>query len=54
MWEQKGARDASGLEVLLIIFRLFGGIQEYISFDLYENVLRWAISNGLLDSKLNG
>ena len=31
---------------------MFGGIQEFISFDFYHNVLRWALENSLLDAEL--
>jgi hypothetical protein len=33
--------------------RVFGGSQEFISYTFYENVLKFAIKNGQLDTNLN-
>lgn len=33
--------------------RVFGGSQEFISYTFYENVLKFGIKNGQLDTNLN-
>jgi hypothetical protein len=33
--------------------RLFGGIQEFVSFDFYENVLKWAADHRVLNTDLD-
>lgn len=33
--------------------RVYGGIQEFITFDVYRNSLRYAIDNGHLDVELD-
>lgn len=40
-------------EVNISLLRVYGGIQEFISYDFYENVLKHAISKNYLDSDLN-
>lgn len=32
---------------------VYGGIQEFITFDVYKNTLKYAIDNGQLDSVLD-
>lgn len=39
--------------VINILFRVYGGIQEFITFDVYKNTLKYAIENGQLDADLN-
>ena len=35
------------------IFSEYGGLQEYVSFTMYENLARFGIKNGMLDTDLN-
>ena len=35
------------------LFRVYGSTQQFISYDFYENVIRFAVSKGYLDADLN-
>lgn len=37
----------------MIFLRVFGGVQEFITYDMYKNTLKYAIDNGHLDVELN-
>lgn len=39
--------------VIINLFRVYGGVQEFITFDVYKNTLKYAIDNGQLDSVLD-
>jgi hypothetical protein len=39
--------------IYLFYFRVYGGVQEFITFDVYKNTLRYAIDNGHLDVDLD-
>ncbi len=41
------------LRNLHILFRVYGGVQEFITFDVYRNTLRYAIDGGHLDVDLD-
>jgi hypothetical protein len=34
------------------LFRVYGSTQQFISYDFYENVIRFAVSKGYLDADL--
>lgn len=34
------------------LFRVYGHTQEFVSYDFYENMIRYAIENNLLDTNL--
>lgn len=35
------------------LFRIYGGLQEFISFSVFENTIRYAFERGILNTKLN-
>lgn len=39
--------------VNIFLFRVYGGVQEFITFDVYRNTLKYAIDNGQLDALLD-
>lgn len=49
---KESLRNAFGPPVTPQLYRLFGGIQQYMSFDFYQNVIRWAITHQLFDIDL--
>lgn len=44
---------SSQSSVIFILYRVYGGIQEFVTFDVYKNSLKYAIDNGQLDTDLN-
>ena len=36
-----------------VYFRVYGGVQEFITFDVYRNTLRYAIDRGQIDATLD-
>lgn len=45
--------SASQSSVLLIILRVYGSLQQFVTYDFYENMLRFAIEKGYLDIDLD-
>lgn len=52
MRKQVGAHLAPQLQVRLQLCRVYGSSQQFISYDFYENVIRYAISKNYLDTDL--
>ena len=51
-WAKNSPRKPNQPLVLFLIRRIYGSLQNFVSYDFYENMVRYAIQSKMLDSNL--